>query len=59
MFNGVAFNKLLFQYIFFYVPIKLDKNTANAYTYEKYSKQYYVCYAGTTFTRTTDFFIII
>ena len=35
--------------------MKINKNTANAYTYkEKYNPQYYVYY-----TRTTYFFIII
>ena len=39
----------------FRVPIKINKNTANAYTYyEKYNKQYYVyC------TRTKYFIIMI
>ena len=46
MFNGVAFDKLLFQYIF-YVQIKINRNTASACTYTKYSKQYYVYCAGT------------
>ena len=40
--------------------MKINKNTANAYTYyEKYNKNYYVYCARTTFTRTTYFFIII
>ena len=37
--------------------MKINKNTANAYTY--YEKNYYVYCARTTFTRTTYFFIII
>ena len=57
MFNGFAFNKLLFQYIFF---LSTNQSTANADTYyEKYSKQYYVYCAGTAFKRTVYFFIII
>ena len=40
--------------------MKINKNTANAYTYyEKYNKQHYVYCAGTAFTRTTHFFITI
>ena len=44
-----------FNIFFFYVPIKLNKNTANAYTYYgKYSEQYYHMY-----TKAAYFFKII
>ena len=57
MFNRIAFNKLLFQYIFFKVSEKKNKNTANSYTcYEIYNKKYYLHCVGTTFTRTIHFF---
>ena len=49
-----------FSIFSFEVPIKINKNTTNAYTYyEKYSKQYNVYCAETAFTRTTYFFIFI
>ena len=35
--------------------MKINKNTANAYTYEKYSIKDYAYCAGTAFTRTTYF----
>ena len=49
-----------FSIFSFEVPIKINKNTTNAYTYyEKYSKQYNAYCAETAFTRTTYFFIFI
>ena len=59
MFNEIAFNeiaplncclstriKLNTNITFSKIPMKIDKNTANAYAcYKQYSKEYYVCCA--------------
>ena len=40
MFSKIAFNRLLFQYIFFLSTSENNKNIANAYTYyERYNKK--------------------